>query len=69
MPGGNDQTERAYRRKLTRMELTFTLLCSFLALGFALCLAQWVLKHDDGTPEMRTISNAIREGAEAFLLR
>jgi K(+)-stimulated pyrophosphate-energized sodium pump len=51
------------------MELTFTLLCSVLALGFALRLAQWVLKHDDGTPEMRTISNAIREGAEAFLLR
>jgi K(+)-stimulated pyrophosphate-energized sodium pump len=51
------------------MELTFTLLCSFLALGFALRLSQWVLKHDDGTPEMRTISDAIREGAEAFLRR
>jgi len=51
------------------MELTFTLICSLLALGFALRLAQWVLKHDDGTPEMRTISDAIREGAEAFLLR
>ena len=51
------------------MELTFTLLCSFLALAVALRLSQWVLKHDDGTPEMRTISDAIREGAEAFLRR
>ena len=54
---------------MTYMELTFTLLCSFLALAFALRLSQWVLKHDDGTPEMRTISDAIREGAEAFLRR
>jgi K(+)-stimulated pyrophosphate-energized sodium pump len=51
------------------MELAFTLLCSILALVFAVRLAQWVLKHDDGTPEMRNISNAIREGAEAFLGR
>ena len=51
------------------MELTFTLLCSILALVFAVRLAQWVLKHDDGTPEMRSISDAIREGAEAFLGR
>jgi K(+)-stimulated pyrophosphate-energized sodium pump len=51
------------------MELAFTLLCSILALVFAVRLAQWVLKHDDGTPEMRSISDAIREGAEAFLGR
>jgi K(+)-stimulated pyrophosphate-energized sodium pump len=51
------------------MELAFTLLCSILALVFAVRLAQWVFKHDDGTPEMRSISDAIREGAEAFLGR
>jgi K(+)-stimulated pyrophosphate-energized sodium pump len=51
------------------MELAFTLLCSILALAFAVRLAQWVLQHDDGTPEMRSISDAIREGAEAFLGR
>lgn len=51
------------------MELAFTLLCSILALVFAGRLARWVLQHDDGTPEMRHISNAIREGAEAFLGR
>ena len=29
----------------------------------------WVLKRDTGTPAMREISNAIKEGAEAFLRR
>jgi K(+)-stimulated pyrophosphate-energized sodium pump len=51
------------------MELTFTILCSLLALGFAVWLAKWVLSNDDGTKEMRDISDAIREGAEAFLQR
>jgi H(+)-translocating pyrophosphatase len=32
-------------------------------------LISWVLKHDTGTPAMREISNAIKEGAEAFLRR
>jgi K(+)-stimulated pyrophosphate-energized sodium pump len=32
-------------------------------------LISWVLKRDTGTPEMREISNAIKEGAEAFLRR
>ncbi len=32
-------------------------------------LATWVLKRDTGTPAMREISNAIKEGAEAFLRR
>ena len=48
------------------MELAFTLLCSILALVVAVRLAKWVLKHDDGTPEMRNISNAIREGPRRF---
>ncbi len=51
------------------MELSLTLGCSIFALLFAVFLARWVLKQDDGTPEMRTISDAIREGAEAFLSR
>jgi K(+)-stimulated pyrophosphate-energized sodium pump len=51
------------------MELTFTLACSVLALIFAVRLAYWVMRHDDGTKEMRAISDAIREGAEAFLAR
>jgi len=40
-----------------------------LALVAALLLAKVVLAGDTGTPEMRVISNAIREGAEAFLAR
>ncbi|HEX6252180.1 MAG TPA: sodium-translocating pyrophosphatase [Gemmatimonadaceae bacterium] len=42
---------------------------SVLALLFAVWLARWVLRHDRGTPEMQRISNAIQEGAEAFLAR
>jgi len=49
--------------------LTLTLGCSVFALLFAGYLAKWVLKNDDGTPAMKEIADAIREGAEAFLAR
>jgi K(+)-stimulated pyrophosphate-energized sodium pump len=42
---------------------------SVLALVFAVFLARWVLAKDRGTPEMQRISNAIQQGAEAFLAR
>jgi K(+)-stimulated pyrophosphate-energized sodium pump len=42
---------------------------SFLALGFAVFLTVNVLKRDTGTQAMRDISDAIKEGAEAFLRR
>jgi len=42
---------------------------SLLSLGVAWLLAREVLSADTGTPEMRVISDAIREGAEAFLSR
>ena len=42
---------------------------SLLALGVAWLLAREVLAADTGKPEMRAISDAIREGAEAFLSR
>lgn len=51
------------------VELLFTFICSAAGLWFAYYLAKWVLQQDDGTPEMRSISDAIREGAEAFLSR
>jgi K(+)-stimulated pyrophosphate-energized sodium pump len=51
------------------MELWVALIISILALGFALWLTTNVLKNDTGTPEMQVISNAIKEGAEAFLRR
>jgi K(+)-stimulated pyrophosphate-energized sodium pump len=42
---------------------------SILSLGVAFVLARQVLSADTGTPQMRAISDAIREGAEAFLSR
>ncbi len=42
---------------------------SILSLAVAALLARHVLAADTGTPEMRQISDAIREGAEAFLSR
>ena len=51
------------------MELGLTLSCSVFALLFAVYLAKWVMKNDDGTPAMKEIASAIREGAEAFLSR
>src|SRR6202167_2427867 len=49
--------------------LWIALLAGLLGLVFALFLARSVLAFDTGTPEMRLISNAIREGAEAFMAR
>ncbi len=42
---------------------------SVFSLFVAWLLARQVLRADTGTPEMQTISNAIKEGAEAFLRR
>ncbi|MBI2147557.1 sodium-translocating pyrophosphatase [Candidatus Woesearchaeota archaeon] len=42
---------------------------SLVAILFAAYLAWYVLKQDTGTEKMRVISDAIREGAEAFLKR
>src|ERR1700734_1328131 len=49
--------------------LWIALVAGVLGLVFALFLARSVLAYDTGTPEMRLISNAIREGAEAFMSR
>ena len=51
------------------MLLALVLVLSLIALAVAAGLARWVLKQDNGTPEMRVISDAIQEGAEAFLRR
>jgi len=42
---------------------------SVVALAVAVGLARWVLKQDNGTADMRKISDAIQEGAGAFLRR
>src|SRR5215470_8409419 len=49
--------------------LPLILVFSIGSLFVAWWLARWVLKRDTGTAAMQTISNAIKEGAEAFLRR
>ena len=49
--------------------LTVVFSISIFAMLFAAWLARDVLKRDVGTPAMQEISNAIREGAEAFIKR
>ncbi len=49
--------------------LPLVLAISVLSLVVAAFLARHVLSADTGKPEMRAISDAIREGAEAFLRR
>src|SRR5258706_10416708 len=50
-------------------ELPIIFICSAGALAFAWGLARWVLAKDTGTPAMKAISDAIKEGAEAFMRR
>ena len=49
--------------------VALVLVISVLSLGFAGYLAGHVLGKGTGTEAMQNISNAIREGAEAFLSR
>src|SRR5664280_3527024 len=42
---------------------------SVMGLGVAWWLARWVLAKDTGTEKMRAISDAIKEGAQAFMAR
>jgi K(+)-stimulated pyrophosphate-energized sodium pump len=50
-------------------ELPIIFVCSAGALVIAWALAGWVLRRDTGTSAMRAISDAIKEGAEAFMRR
>src|ERR1700730_15487276 len=52
-----------------RFYLWLALAVGVIALLVALAFARSVISQDSGTPEMQAISNAIREGAEAFLSR
>jgi K(+)-stimulated pyrophosphate-energized sodium pump len=49
--------------------LAIVLCVSALSLLIAALLARYVIAQDSGTPQMQRISNAIRQGAEAFLRR
>ncbi len=47
----------------------FALLCGVASVVYALVTTAWVLKQGTGTERMVFISNAVREGAQAFLKR
>lgn len=49
--------------------ILFALGCGALGVLYALVTAAWVVKQDAGTERMKQISDAIREGATAFLRR
>ncbi len=42
---------------------------SIIAILFAIGIVRWILKKSEGTPEMVSIANAIREGSGAYLRR
>jgi len=47
--------------------MSFTLLVCIGAFWFSSWLVHWIMSKDDGTVEMRNISDAIKEGAEGYL--
>lgn len=49
--------------------LVIALLSGVIGVAFALLTAQWVLKQPTGTERMMAISDAVKEGAQAFLRR
>ncbi|MBI5141184.1 MAG: sodium/proton-translocating pyrophosphatase, partial [Nitrospirae bacterium] len=49
--------------------ILFALACGALGVAYALFTAVWVSKQDAGTDRMQQISNAVKEGAYAFLAR
>ena len=49
--------------------ILFALFCGVLGVVYALITAVWVSKQDAGNAKMQEISNAIKEGAYAFLAR
>lgn len=53
----------------TEMLISLVIAFSISGLFVAAYLAKWILKHSSGSEAMQRISNAIKEGAEAFLRR
>ncbi|MCX5717508.1 MAG: sodium-translocating pyrophosphatase [Nitrospirae bacterium] len=49
--------------------IIFALACGALGVAYALITAVWVSKQDAGSDRMQQISNAVKEGAYAFLAR
>jgi K(+)-stimulated pyrophosphate-energized sodium pump len=49
--------------------ISFALICGAAGVIYALLTAGWVTKQDAGNERMQEISNAVKEGAQAFLAR
>jgi K(+)-stimulated pyrophosphate-energized sodium pump len=49
--------------------ILFALGCGAIGILYSLITASWVLKQDKGSERMQAISDAVREGAAAFLAR
>lgn len=49
--------------------IMLALICGAMGVVYALATAAWVTKQPEGTKRMKEISDAIKEGAEAFLAR
>jgi K(+)-stimulated pyrophosphate-energized sodium pump len=49
--------------------ILFALICGIAGVIYAIVTAVWVSKQDAGTAKMQEISNAVKEGAYAFLAR
>ena len=49
--------------------LLFAIICSVIAIAYGLFLARFILKKSAGNEKMQSISNAIAEGAKAYLNR
>ncbi len=49
--------------------INFALLCGLAGVAYGLFTTSWVLKQDPGSPRMQEISDAVKEGANAFLNR
>jgi K(+)-stimulated pyrophosphate-energized sodium pump len=53
----------------SNMVMTFAIACGILGVLYALFIAAWVNKQDAGNEKMKQISDAVKEGAYAFLAR
>ena len=51
------------------MLIDYVFAVSALSLAIAGFIVVWIMRQDAGTAQMKKISNAIREGAEAYLMR
>jgi len=53
----------------SNLVMTFAIACGVLGVVYALFIAAWVNKQDAGNEKMKQISDAVKEGAYAFLAR